>query len=124
MPAVDRAVVEQAMLLGFDRGSLRVGVRKEMWRLQVYDVLKKVDLSAFFPGFTRIDVALVAEGGATGRERRVAAEEQARVEARAKAEQSPVVRRLLEVLKGELEGADPVGEIRDTDALDEDMSDE
>lgn len=110
---------------GFERyedGVLRIVVRTQLARDKVVQALKPVDFHALFQGFRSLDVR-ISEEGRTGREARAEADVKRRDDARAAAESSPAVRRLIEVFGARLD--DVVAEpARDTPQDHEDDSDE
>lgn len=97
------AIHAVAFPIGVVEGTFRVGVRRELWRARVRDGIGTVDLAALVPGARRVEVVVEGEQGATGREVIAEAELRRRIAARASAEGSEAVRRLVETFGGELE---------------------
>ncbi|MSQ02038.1 MAG: hypothetical protein EXR71_09130 [Myxococcales bacterium] len=108
LPASERvAVHDVALPLSVGDGTFRIGVRKELWRARVRDQLARVDLAAILPGLRRVDVVVVKEAGSTGREVISAADLERRALARAAAETSEPLRRLMAMFDAELEEVTP-----------------
>lgn len=96
---------EVAFPIAIKDGLFQIAVKQDTWRAKVRDSLGRVDLAAVLPGIRRVEVE-VAPQGQTGRERRTEAEEGRRREARAAAEASPVIRKLLKVFDAEIENVE------------------
>lgn len=100
-------VGDNAAFVAFERGVLKLAVRQELWRGKVRDHLRALDLGALFPGFRNVEVVLEGQAGQTGREARSEAEEKRRVEARAAAERSATLKRVLAAFGGQVEAVEP-----------------
>lgn len=101
------AIHAVAFPIGVVDGTFRVGVRRELWRSRVRDGIGTVDLAALVPGARRVEVVVEGAQGATGREVIAEGELRRRVAARASAEGSEPIRRLLEAFGGELDEVVP-----------------
>ncbi len=127
LPASERvAVHDVALPLSVADGTFRVGVRKELWRVRVRDQLARIDLAAILPGLLRVDVVVVKEAGSTGREVITAADIERRAVARAAAEASEPIRKLMAMFDAELEEVTPAVEAgaHDVPALVDDSPDD
>lgn len=92
--------------VSLEGGLLRVGIRKEQWRLRLRDALGQADLASV--GARRVEVIAEAEKGTTGRESLAAADLQRRAAARAAAEGADGVKRLIAAFDAELEEVTPI----------------
>ncbi len=88
-------------------GVLRVGVRKELWRLRLREALGQMDLGRVIPGARKVDIVFTPELGRTGREVLAEVDVERRAEARAAAEASEPVRKLMLMFGAELEEVTP-----------------
>lgn len=91
-------------------GSLRVGVRKALWRVQVRDALATLALGELVEGLRRVEVVVDETAGRTGREERGEADAARREAARAAAAASAVLQRVIAEFDAEIEDIDPLGE--------------
>ena len=91
-------------------GTLRVGVRKTLWRVQVRDAIARLALGELVEGLRRVEVVVDESAGRTGREERFEVDEARRAAARAAASNSEVLRRLLTSFDAELEDVEPTGD--------------
>ncbi len=103
------SVHDVSFALGLETGTLRVGVRKPMWRDLVRDTLGRLDLAALVTGLRRVEVVIDDAAGRTGREARSEADLGRRAAARDAANRSEAVRRLLAAFDAEIEDIEPTG---------------
>lgn len=95
-------------------GVLRVGVKKELWRHRVREALGHLDLGSVIPGARRVEIVFTPDAGRTGREQLAEVDVGRRAEARAAAEASEPIKRLIQLFSAELEEVTP---FRPDDAL-------
>jgi hypothetical protein len=108
LPGAERASVHAVTFpVSLAEGTLKVGVRKELWRARVRDLLGGVDLVALVPGARRVEVVVEGEAGTTGREAYADAELRRRTAARAAAEASEALQRVLVAFGAELDEVVP-----------------
>jgi hypothetical protein len=108
LAAHSRVIVdENAAFLAYEGGLLSVAVRTERWLPPVRERLRDVDFTRFFVGFRNVEV-VVDGAGRTGREVRAVVDEKRRAEARAAADASAALRRVLATFGGELESVEPI----------------
>lgn len=88
-------------------GVLRVGVKKELWRHRVREALGQLDLGSVIPGARRVEIVFTPEEGRTGREQLAEVDLGRRAEARAAAESSEPIRKLIQLFGAELEEVTP-----------------
>ncbi len=95
--------------IGLEGGTLRVGVRKPMWRDLVRETLGRLDLAALVTGLRRVEVVIDDVRGRTGREARSEADLGRRAAARDAANRSEAIKRLLAAFDAEIEDIEPTG---------------
>ena len=111
LPESERVAVHDVTVpLAVVDSTFRVGVRKELWRARVREQLGRVDLASILPGRQRVEVAVVKEAGSTGREVITATDIERRAAARAAAEASEPIRKLMAMFDAELEEVTPAVE--------------
>ena len=88
-------------------GVLRIGIRKELWRHRLREALGEVDLAAAFPGARTLEIVSAQDTGRTGREVIAEADQDRRAAARAAAEASEPIRKLIQRFGAELEDVTP-----------------
>ncbi|GDX78864.1 hypothetical protein LBMAG42_06750 [Deltaproteobacteria bacterium] len=88
-------------------GVLRVGVKKELWRHRVREALGQLDLGAVVHGARRVEIVFTPDAGRTGREQLAEVDLGRRAEARAAAEASEPIRKLIQLFGAELEEVTP-----------------
>ncbi|MBM4389558.1 MAG: hypothetical protein FJ090_00435 [Deltaproteobacteria bacterium] len=103
------SVRDVSFAIGLEAGTLRVGVRKPMWRDLVRDTLGRLDLAALVSGLRRVEVVIDDVLGRTGREARSDADLGRRAAAREAAGRSEAVKRLLAAFDAEIEDIEPTG---------------
>lgn len=124
-PILRATLADNAAFLGYSDGRLSVAVRSVLAQRRVQDVLRDLEIGEFFPGFRAAEVRVDADAGRTGNERRSAAEEARRADARAAADASPLLKRLVAALEATVESVVPVGEApRDMNLPDVESDDE
>lgn len=103
-PAVAIAVHDVAFPIELtSAGLLRIGVRKELWRHRVRETLGDVDLGAALPGARNVEIVSAQGSGRTGREVIAEADQVRRAAARAAAEASEPIQKLIQRFGAELE---------------------
>jgi hypothetical protein len=108
LPAHSRVIVdENAAFVGYEAGVLTLAVRAERWLGPVRERVRDVDFTRVLEGFRNVEV-IVAGTGRTGREVRAVVDERRRVDARAAAQASDAVKRILATFGGELESVEPL----------------
>lgn len=100
-------VHDVAFPIGLVDGTFKVGVKRELWVRRVRDQLAQVDLAERVPGARRVDVVFAPETGTTGREALAAVDIERRAAARAAAEASEPLKRLMAIFDAELEEVHP-----------------
>jgi hypothetical protein len=108
LPAHSRVIVdENAAFVSYEVGVLTLAVRAERWLGPVRERLRDVDFTRALEGFRNVEV-IVAGAGRTGREVRAVVDERRRADARAAAQASDAVKRILATFGGELEAVEPL----------------
>ena len=103
LPPADRVSAhEVGVPISFVGGTLRIGVRRDLWRARLRDQLGALDLEALVPGGRRVEVVVELEDGRSGREVLAEEDQLRRAAARAAVEASEPVHRLIRAFDAEL----------------------